>query len=126
MAMRIFNDPAGDPMLLDSAQGLAALYEELTQFLRSGVEAASFSARTDGSPEPYAEFLGGLRIRRNPTSSQLCISGDRWLDLSATEVELGKFAQLFLGLGDNAHHHWYSSPVSLIIERDDWRAGHDS
>ena len=125
-AMRIFNAVVGEPMLLDSAQGLRLLYERLAGFLNSGAQEASFPALISGDPAPYTEFLVGLRLRRDPQRSQLWIAGDRWLELSAPSAELQKFVQRFVGLTDGDHHHWYSSPVSLIIEADDWRAAHDS
>ena len=124
--MRIFNAAVGDPMLLDSAQGLRLLHERLAGFLNSGAQEASFPALTSGVPAPYTEFLVGLRLRQDPQRSQLWIADDRWLELSAPSAELQKFVQKFVGLTDGDHHHWYSSPVSLIIEADDWRAAHDS
>ena len=125
-AMRIFNAAGGDPMLLDSAQGLLLFHQRLAAFLSSGGEEASFPALTNGDPAPYTEFLVGLRLRRDPQSSQLRIAEDRWLELSTSSAELQKFAEKFLGLNDGDHHHWYSSPVSLIIEADDASATHDS
>jgi len=125
-AMRIFNAAVGDPMLLDSAQGLRLLHERLAGFLNSGAQEASFPALTSGVPAPYTEFLVGLRLRQDPQRSPLWIADDRWLELSAPSAELQKFVQKFVGLTDGDHHHWYSSPVSLIIEADDSRAAHDS
>jgi hypothetical protein len=125
--MRIFNTAIEDPMLLDSAQGLGRLHQRLAEFLSSGAQEASFPALTNGDPAPYTEFLVGLRLRRDPQNSQLRIADDRWLELSAPSAELHKFVEKFLGLTDGNHHHWYSSPVSLIIEvDDDWMAAHDS
>jgi len=118
--MRIFNAARGDPMLLDSAQGLEALHDRLTEFLDSAADAVSLAALTNGSPEPYTEFLGGLRLHRHSAGSKLCITSDRWLELSATEAELERFTQLFRGVADGSHRHWYCSPVSLIVEADDW------
>src|ERR1700674_801231 len=98
--MRIFNAAVGDPMLLDSAQGLRLLHQRLGEFLNSGAAEASFPARTDGDPAPYTEFLLGLRVCRDSQSSQLRIADDRWLELKAPPDELQKFAQKFLGFTD--------------------------
>ena len=124
--MRIFNAAVGDPMLLDSAQGVRLRHQRLAEFLNSGAQEASCPALTKGDPAPYTEFLLGLRLRTDAQSSELRIADDRWLELKAPAAELQKFAQKLLGFTDDGHHHWYSSPVSLIIEADDWRAAHDS
>ena len=61
--MRIFFSPDGsDPMLLDTKAGLHALHAELEAFLASTASSAEFPAKTSHSPEPYQEFLGGLRL----------------------------------------------------------------
>src|SRR5437016_1912096 len=104
-AMRIFNAAVGDPMLLDSAQGLRLLHQRLAGFLNSGAQEASFPALTSGDPAPYTEFLVGLRLRQDPQRSQLWIADDRWLELSAPWAELQKFVQKFVGLTDGDHHH---------------------
>jgi hypothetical protein len=76
--MRIFNSPSGDPMLLDTAQGLRALQKSFDDFLASSSLAASFSAATNGSPAPYGEFLPGLRVSKGGPK-QLVFSVDSWL-----------------------------------------------
>jgi len=124
--MRIFNAAVGDPLLLDSAQGLSVLHQRLAEFLGSGAQEASYPALTNGDPAPYTEFLGGLRVRKDPQRLQLRIADDRWLELSAPSADLLKFAERLLVPTDHAHHHWYSTPVSLIIRADEWRAAHDS
>jgi transcriptional regulator with XRE-family HTH domain len=47
--MWIFNSEQGDPMLLDTVQGLRDLHEQFVAFLASGEEAATFSAETGAS-----------------------------------------------------------------------------
>ena len=122
MAIRIFFDAAvGDPMLLDSANGLLDFRERFNDFLVSAAEEASFPALTNGNPEPYKEFLRGLRVRKTAQGANLSISGDRWLELTASLAELRRFSDCFSMKSDD-HRHWYSSPVSLIIEVDEWRS----
>ena len=125
MAIRIFSSADGsDPMLLDSANGLLDFHKRLNEFLASAAVDASFPALTNGNPEPYTEFLGGLRVRRTTQNSNLHISEDRWLELTAPLAELLKFSACF-SMEDGEHRHWYSSPVSLIIEADEWRSHRD-
>jgi hypothetical protein len=120
--MQIFNSDVGDPMLSDSVPGLEELQRRFIRFLASDAERASFPARMDGNPEPYKEFLGGLRVRKDLHTSQLHISLDRWLELAGPLAELQQFAKLLAAPTNGNHGHWYSTPVSLIIEADDWRA----
>jgi len=124
--MLIFNSPYGDPMLLDSAQGLRELHEQLERFIVSPELEASFPANTTGDPTPYEEFLGGLYIKKSTGSSYLSFSNDRWLVLSASPEDLAVFNKTLLVTEDGEHNHWYSSPVSLIIEADEWRANSES
>jgi hypothetical protein len=49
------------------------------------------------------------------------ITPDRWLELSASAIELAAFGNKLLFDTDGDHTHWYSKPVSLIIEVDDER-----
>lgn len=116
--MRIFSGEDGDPMLLDTRQGLSALHEVFNQFLVSRAPTAAFEARTTGDPEPYREFLRGLRVSKGGPP-ELRLSPDKWLELSGSLEDLSSFCQQLLITEDGAHHHWYSSPVSLIIEADD-------
>ena len=113
-------------MLLDSTQGLKELFEQLNAFILSDNDAGSFAARTTGSPEPYEEFLGGLRVFKTRECHQLLISKDRWLELSATPHDMKRFAQSLLISDDGDHNHWYGKPLSLIIEADEWRASDPS
>jgi hypothetical protein len=112
-------------MLLDSVEGLRTLHEDFAKFILSEAPQESFPAATDGSPAPYPEFLLGLRVRRSSHGSTLCISQDRWLELSASLVDLQRFSACLLVPKDGDHRHWHGSPTSLIIEADDWRA-HES
>jgi hypothetical protein len=122
--MLIFYSSTGsDPMLLDSADRLREFDREFHKFLRSSSLHASFPAVTNTNPEPYAELLGGLRVVKSQGTTQLCLSADRWLELRGSAQELLLLAKALSGLEDGSHHHWYTSPLSLIIEADDWRAG---
>lgn len=113
-------------MLLDSVQGLKELYGRLIDFIDSDDGAESFKAKTHGSPEPYKEFLSGLRVFKNSESRQLKISEDRWLEFSTSPDELEQFAQSLLVSDDGDHNHWYGKPYSLIVEADEWRASDPS
>lgn len=47
--MRIFNSKDGDPMLLDSVEGLGKFQQEFSDFLMSSEQEVSFVADTLGS-----------------------------------------------------------------------------
>ncbi len=113
-------------MLLDSVQGLRELQKKFEHFLSSSEEEASFQAITDSDPAPYEELLGGLRVTKNNDSNYLTFSTDRWLELSASPIVLSEFSNNLLVESDGTHNHWYSSPVSLIIEADEWRTENES
>jgi hypothetical protein len=117
--MRIFSSEYGDPMLLDSREGLTALHDVFNEFLASSAPTAVFEARTDGNPDPYRKFLRGLRVFKDDRRAELLLSVDKWLELYGSLRELRSFGDLLVVAEDGAHHHWYSSPVSLIIEADD-------
>ena len=82
--MRIFNSPTGDPMLLDTRTGLRELQARFKAFVASPVDTASFAAETTGSPAPYDEFVGGLRVQKRSGEASLILAADRWLELSAS------------------------------------------
>ncbi len=124
--MLIFSSSVGDPMLLDSKRGLRELHKMVEQFIESSEQEASFRAITTGDPSPYEEFLGGLRVVKGTDSTHLSFSNDRWLVLSASPDDLAVFNKSLLVEKDGDHNHWYSSPVSLIIEADYWRASSES
>lgn len=120
--MRIFFSPDGsDPMLLDTCGGLHELHRDIQAFLNSTEQHAIFSAVTDGSPEPYREFLRGIRISKGFGEVQLTIDDDRWLILAGGVVELETCANKFLVEIENGHTHLYTVSVSLIIESDAFR-----
>ena len=121
--MRIFNSHAGDPMLLDTVQGLRNLQQTLGVFLASPSTTTSFAAETNGSPTPYDEFLPGLRVRKG-RSKYLQFSADRWLELSGSPQDLQELHACLRPLNGD-HLHWYSEPVSLIIEADNSWPGHE-
>ena len=122
--MRIFNSPAGEPMLLDTAQGLRVLQQAFDAFLSSPSVATSFAATTDGSPAPYDEFLSGLRVTKGG-ERRLQFSSDRWLELSGSPQDLQLFHEC-LAPTDGDHRHWRGQPVSLIIEADNSRPEHEA
>ena len=104
-------------MLLDTEKGLSTLQVSFTEFLAAPSISMSFAAATNGSPEPYGEFLSGLRVCKGDANS-LHLTADRWLELSGSPQELLAFQQR-LSVAHGNHSHWRSNPVSLIIEADD-------
>ena len=124
--MIIFQSSNGDPMLLDSPRGLRELDRQFRAFLESSSTRASFPAITTGDPAPYSARLADLRVEKTQGPSQLLLAGDRWLELTACPHELSQFANALSRLKDGNHHHWYTSPVALIIEADEWHANCES
>jgi hypothetical protein len=120
--MFIFYSSTCDPMLLDSPKGLREFDREFRRFLESSSPHASFPAIATGSPAPYSEFLSGLRVEKSQGPIQLRLAADRRLELIGPPQELLQLAKAFSGLDDGNHHHWETTPVSLIIEADEWRA----
>jgi hypothetical protein len=113
---RIFNSATDDPMLLDTVQGLRSLQDAFGLFLESPLQATSFTAQTDGSPEPHEEFLSGLRgVKGGETRLQ--VTSNRWLEISGTQEDLIGFRRCLAPTEGN-HLHWYGKPVSLTIEAD--------
>ena len=122
--MRIFNSPDGDPMLLDTERGLKEFESLFSAFSISGNTDEAFVAAVNGSPAPYTEFLGGLRVAISSDETRLSITPDRWLVLAGPREEIVRFRNLFVGLKDGSHRHWYCKPVSLILEADEAWPGH--
>lgn len=130
--MRIYFTPGQDPMLLDSLTGINALHERLRRFVTSDETALSLTADRAGSPAPYSELLNGLRIEKRDEAVRLCLTQDRWLQLTGSPVNLERYIGFFRFDDDEegAHHHpehvsvaGYIDPgtMSLIIEVDtDW------
>ena len=110
-------------MLLDSQAGLRALHERLASFLSSPHSSAEFRAQTSGDAAPYATFLEGLRLMKSNHEPQLGLSADGWLDLSASPEQLAVLFNKLSDIVDGDHRHWYATPLSLIIDADDWRTG---
>jgi hypothetical protein len=79
-----------------------------------------------GDPGPDSEFLGGLRVEKTQGPSQLRLADDRWLELTGFTDDLEQLGKALSGLEDGNHHQWYTSPVSLIIEADEWRANSEN
>jgi hypothetical protein len=121
-----YSSTGGDPMLLDSPRGLRQLDRDFKAFLTSSSTRASFPAITTGDPGPDSEFLAGLRVEKTQDPSQLRLADDRWLELTGFTDDLAQLGKALSGLDDGNHHHWYTSPVSLIIEADEWRANSDN
>lgn len=106
-------------MLLGRSNDLAELGNSVLAFASSPKTNAEFPAETIGDPTPYNEFLVGLRIAKREGKGSLALTHDSWLELAAPLEDLRAFSRKFQGLQDGDHHHWYASPVSLIIEADD-------
>ncbi len=67
---------SGDPMLLDTKEGLHSLHIQLRAFLESSAESAEFAVSTKGSPARYAEFLAGLRLKKGNGMVRLSLEID--------------------------------------------------
>lgn len=106
-------------MLRDSPRGLRGFDREFRAFLNSSSTRASFPAITTGDPGPDSEFLAGLRVVKTQGPSELRLADDRWLELTGCGQELAQLGKALSGLDDGNHHHWYTSPVSLIVEADE-------
>lgn len=123
--MLIFYSKDSEPMLLDSVSGLSELAQKVFLFSSSDLKQANFPAKI-GNPEPYECCLNGLRINKTLSANKLTLEPDGWLVLSAPENEIAEFSKKLMVKIDNDHVHWHSSPLSLIIEADDWRASSES
>lgn len=125
--MRIFySSSGGDPMLLDREEALHALATELREFAAGRRASGAFTAERNGSPEPYTEFLCGIRVQRaDGGSPELYLANDRWLELRASGAELEKLCRNVARLKNGDHTHLYSGPISLIVEADDSWPGFD-
>ena len=114
-------------MLLDSCEGLRQLHESLKQFIASPAKTLALPACTKGNPAPYERFLPGLRITKRAGETSLVLGPDSWLELAGSESELERLNNEVLIEQETDHHHWYTSPVSLIIEADTiWVSEHKS
>ena len=119
--MRIFNSSAGDPMLFATANGLLALHRSLEAFLNSASLESAFPALTTGNPAPYAEFLLGLKVRKG-NRSMLSLLPNGWLELAGSPHDINSFGSKLLTCKNGSHTHWYSTPVSLVIEEGNFEA----
>lgn len=109
-------------MLLATAPDLLGFHAAFGEFIASSASDASFVAATTGSPEPYDEFLQGLRVTKSD-SVLLQVSTDKWLELRGSRQDLTSFHDKLLIPNSGSHHHWYGTPFSLIIEADDSWSG---
>lgn len=107
-------------MLLDTESGLRVLHSELQAFLKSQAQSRDFVASTDRSPQPYDEFLPGLRVVKSAGDLALQQTADRWLVLSGSDATLSACARTFLVSESQGHKHLYAAPVSLIVEADNY------
>jgi hypothetical protein len=77
-----------------------------------------FTARTDGSPDPYATFLPGLRVIKDDAGPRMMLDADGWLVLKGSVSELTQCCDRSLVTDAAGHKHLYSAPIALIIEAD--------
>lgn len=112
-------------MLLGTVQGMAEFKKEFNAFISSSAEKMSFIADTTGSPEPYDEFLKGLRVEKSKGETQLTITEDKWLELCGSKSGLSDLELQLVIEKDQDHNHFYCSPVSLIVEVDESWPGWD-
>jgi hypothetical protein len=101
--------------LTDSALGFGRIQEILRNFLASSAAQIVVPADTQGSPAPYEGFLSGLRVLKG-VLPQLRIADDGYLELVGSTEDLGNFVEKLMSHIEHGHRHWYSSPVSLIIQ----------
>lgn len=106
-------------MLLDTIQGFRKFKRDINAFVLSSNSSAAFKAEVAGNPEPYLEFLNGLRVQKSEETAKHYITKDHWLELLGCEIDLEKFASHLAITGDGDHVHFYCSPVSLVIEVDE-------
>ena len=122
--MRIFHSYGSNPVLLDTNTRLNMLHHQLHEFLSSSAKDISIQAMTTLSPEPYEEFLKGLRIKKTNGKIMLSLSQDRWLELSGATSNLFKYVEHFKFENEDDHHHpdhanyMSKGSMSLIIEAD--------
>src|SRR5262245_324355 len=105
-------------MLLDTKDGLHALHREMQAFIRSSAASADFQARLDKKPDPYRQFLRGLRLTKGNDDARLTLDPHGWLILEASADELARCVEKFSVEFESGHIHLYARPVSLIIEAD--------
>ena len=114
-------------MLLDSCAALRQLHLRIGAFLDSSDHTLALPATTEGDPGPYERFLAGLRITKSDGAARLSLGRDSWLELFASVSDLRRFNAKVLVDQETDHHHWYCSPLSLIIEADSiWVSEHES
>jgi len=113
--MRIYYTPGDDPTLRDTPIGLANLNTTIQELVDSSLGHATFDAVSEGSPAPFQELLLGLRVTKGD-ESRLSLSADRWLELRGSAESIAEFAGVLIPNGAFGHRHWYSVPMSLIVE----------
>ena len=109
--MRIFYSPDSDPMILDSVSNLNGIYSELTEFLAKGENKKRIEAITEGSPEPYSEFLPYIEFAISNGKVLVQFGKDRGLVVSGSTEYLAKYIEAFEfeeSEGRNHHHPEFS------------------
>jgi hypothetical protein len=119
--MRIFYQPGSDdPMVLGREADLRSFAKQLREVAAGDRARGAYTAQTDGCPEPYSEFLPGVRVEQSGGSQPECyLAPDRWLELRASAANLEELCRNIEGLRSGDHVHLYSAPISLIFEADD-------
>lgn len=114
-------------MLLGTKVALEAAYQQLFAFLSSDDRNVCLHCESDGNPEPYTEFLQGLRISKKSGPLILTLASDRWLELDGSVRNLERYISFFRFQEEYGHHHPeyvdisdYIAPgsMSLIIKVD--------
>lgn len=127
--MKIYFSPGQDPMLLDSLEGMNAIYDKLQSFLSSPATSLYLEASQRGGPEPYGELLLGLEIQKRDGPINLSLTSARRLHLVGSHDNLARYFGFFKFREDeqDTHHHpeyvrvanyIAKGTMSLIIETD--------
>jgi hypothetical protein len=93
--MRIFYSAGSDPTVLDTRARLNTLHQQLSKFFASGATEVAIRAEVTHSAPPNQELLKGLRVRKTRGRIELCLTEDRWLELTGSEANLAKYASYF-------------------------------
>jgi hypothetical protein len=123
-SMRIYYSTPDELMLLDSLDGMNALYARLEQFLASGDASLRLEADQWGTPEPHDELLEGLEVTKGEGPTLLSMTPAKWLQLTGSPDNLRRYVSHFR-FGDDEegkHHHpdhmqgeGYVSPISMSM-----------
>ena len=103
--MRILYAPKVDPVILDSTWELWATHAALEQFLESSEEVLTLSAKTDGNPAPYSEFLPFIQFLKRPTHLLVERTAAGGIRVTGSPELMKRWIQAFLCPGDQDHRH---------------------